>query len=191
LDPSQEVERSILEKMGFRLDGVEFGIEVERLIELLGPTRTTLPHGYQILAMDYGRDIEQVVKLETEVHAADKSSRVNFDNETAVRSMMDYYKKACSGNGVFLLRHGNRLVGLVGFMPDQERENAVHISSVALALPQQGTGLFFPLTLNALEISQYASAKKLTGVTTTKRLLDAAQKYSFEVLGLSLSLSSK
>jgi hypothetical protein len=188
IDSDQAQERMVLESMGFGLDGIEYGIPLNRLKEQLSAERSTLPASLQVSLMDYDQDIDAVVQLEQSVHAADLTSRVQFESEPAIEGMKVYYKNACGGQGVFILRREQEMVGLVGLMLDRDRADAVHISSVAISLEFQGQGLFFPLILTALQKSRFASAQMLTGVTTTSRLIEAARRYEVGVLGVSLSM---
>ncbi len=184
LEPDQREERALLEHMGFVLDGTEYGIEVKSLSLALRDKGTDLD-GFKICAMDYDRDIDDIVKLERSVHSADPSSRVNFETEQAVCGMKNYYRKTCEEQGVYLLRHNAKIRGVIGFKPDKERTEAVHISSVSIDLGFQGRGLFFPFLFESLRQSRFAESKVITGVTTTARLIKAAKRYGVGVLGLS------
>ena len=86
----------------------------------------------------------------------------------------------------YLLELGNRVVGLIGFMPDRQHIGAMHISSVAIDLQRQGQGLFFPLLLTSLKLSSFHATRMFTGVTTTMRLIEAAKKYGLTSIGVSL-----
>lgn len=187
LGEGQDSLRTTLEGQGFRLDGVVYQLVIDDLRKSLPDARRILPPGYHLRAMNFEQDIDQVVALEKSVHAADESSRVNFDTDAAVQGMKGYYKRIASAGSAFVLGAEEKIVGLVGFMPDKEHSDSVHISSIALSLALQGKGLFFSLILNALELSAYASFPRLTGVTTTTRLLQAAKKYNAKVLGQTLS----
>ena len=184
LDSDQTKERSILEEIGFVADGFKFGIEIEKLSEILPRDKTRLPPDYSFRRMDFQQDIDSVVELEKSVHAADQTSRVNFETAEAIAGMMGYYKKACLDLGVYLLLKNEKLIGLIGFMPDQNLVGAVHISSVSIELASQGKGLFLPLLLAGLRF--VPNADRVTGVTTTTRLLDAANRYSVPLIGVSL-----
>ncbi|MCX6128403.1 MAG: hypothetical protein NTX25_04980, partial [Proteobacteria bacterium] len=152
LDSNQSAERKILEEIGFTIDGFEFALEIKNLKGNLPRDKLDLPPDFNIHRMDYDRDIAQVVELEKAVHAADQSSRVNFETAGAVAGMMGYYKKACHDLGVYLLLKNGKLVGLIGFMPDQNRQGSIHISSVSIELASQGMGLFWPFLLASLRL---------------------------------------
>jgi hypothetical protein len=184
LDADQTAERSILEEIGFNVDGFEYQVEIEKLSDHLPQDKMRLPPDYNIRKMDYQQDIDSVVELEKSVHAADQTSRVNFETTEAIAGMMGYYKKACLDLGVYLLLKDEKIVGLIGFMPNQHRIGAVHISSVAIELASQGKGLFLPLLLASLRF--IPNVDRVTGVTTTTRLLDAAHRYNVPLIGVSL-----
>jgi hypothetical protein len=187
LEARQVAEKSLLEELGFVVDGFEYGVEISRLSQLGGSDRLRLPADFSVRRMVYHRDIEMVVALEKTTHAADPTSRVSFETTEAVASMKNYYRRVSETTcGVYLLMRREEVVGLVGFMPDQQREGAVHISSVSIDLSLQGNGLFFPFLLSCLNDAPFAKYRQVTGVTTTERLLSLANKYSIDLLGLSL-----
>lgn len=187
LEADQGREQTLLEDLGFAVDGFEFSLDLTKLADALARKGAELPPGLTVRKMDFDRDIDAVVALEKSVHAADETSRVNFDSEEAIVGMRAYYKKAADGNGVYLLVEDGSVVGLIGFMPDRNRANAVHISSAAITLAKQGQGLFLPMLLISLKISDFKHYQRCTGVTTTLRLIEAAKRYSAELLGISLS----
>lgn len=184
LDSDQTAERKVLEEIGFAADGFEFGVEIDKLSNNLPQDKRKLPPDYNIRKMDYQKDIHSVVELEKSVHAADQTSRVNFETKEAISGMMGYYKRACLDLGVYLLLKNEKLMGLIGFMPDQHRIGAVHISSVSIELASQGKGLFFPFLLASLRF--IPNVDRVTGVTTTTRILDAANRYDVPLIGVSL-----
>lgn len=187
LGASQTLERKILEKMGFAVDGVRYGIAVDRLRSLIQQKKSGLLSGYQIRAFDFDQDIEKIVDIEKSIHAADKTSRVNFETEASVESMKNYYRRASSSGGVLLLLHTSAIIGVAGFMKDPKQETAAHVSSIGLALPFQGKGLFLPFLLAAFDMSPFKDLKILTGVTTTSRLILASETYGAEIFGYLLS----
>lgn len=186
VEAEQKEERSLLETMGFRADGFEYVM-----------SRRNLPFGrgglgsrFEVRRMDYDQDIESVVALERRVHAADPSSRVNFDTHEAVASMKDYYKRALEEMGVYVLFEGSRMAGLMGLLPDRERPTALHVSSVSFDLDYQGQGLFFPFLKNVVDRFPEGDFDRISGMTTTKRLLSAAQRYGAQLTSVSMLLES-
>jgi len=149
-----------------------------------------LPPDFHLREFSVTKDMESLVQLEKDIHAADTTSRVNFNTDAAVESMKNYYRRAASDNGVFVLVEGLQLIGVVGFMNDGKNQSCAQISSVGLALNVQGKGLFFPFLLAALEISPFKDRCFLNGVTTTQRVIATAEKYGAKTLGYSLSKRS-
>jgi hypothetical protein len=190
LRAGQSCERELLEKMGFTCDGIKYQLSISRLEEILEAKHSRLPPRYQVRKFDFSRDIESLVKLEKEIHSADITSRVNFDTDSAVESMKNYYRRASAGDGVFVLMDGPQLLGVAAFMNNQKNDTCAHISSIGLALNLQGNGLFFPFLLTAFKMSPFRNRRYLNGVTTTKRLIAAAEKYGAETIGYSLTKKS-
>ena len=186
LERTQTEELDTLKSMGFAIDGYEYKLDLDRVSELVGRTNIKLPSSFSIEEMSFDRDIDDVVALEKQVHAEDQSSRVNFDTQQAIDSMRRYYERATSGVGVFILRCGKTIVGVLGFMPDNEHSKTIHISSVSIALAHQGKGLFFPFLLGGLAHLDRESFKALTGVTTTEKLRKLASKHCLEPVSYSL-----
>jgi hypothetical protein len=187
LKADQKSERQILEGMGFLLDGIKYGLKIERLSALIGEKKLVLPSDFQVRPLNYDEDIEELVGIEKVIHQADQSSRVNFVTEASIQSMKKYYRRVADDNGVFVLIHRERLVGVVAFMKNSQSNLAVEVSSIGLALTFQGKGLFLPFMLKAFEMSPFKNFKMLTGVTTTSRLITAADKNEANILGYLLS----
>jgi hypothetical protein len=186
LAADQKSELSSLQDLGFVADGYEYLIKLSALKTKLPADKIDLQPGFSIRKMIYDSDIDSVVSLERAVHAADKSSRVNFETDAAIAGMKGYYKRTSDTDGIYLLEKDQRIVGLVGFMIDTKHVGAMHISSIAIELELQGQGLFFPLILSSLRLSPFRDIDMLTGMTTTTRLIEAARKYGVTSMGVSL-----
>ncbi len=187
IEPSQVEERTILEQMGFVIDGFEYGMKLAHLSHLIASAKAILPKEVSVRKFDYQCDIDSVVEIEKSVHSEDKSTRVNFDTEQAVESMRRYYRRAASEIGVYVLTRQDQIIGILGFIPDRERTKTVHISSVAISIAYQRQGLFFPFLLRCLSMLDPSKYEMVTGVTSTARLIDLAKRYSVDLVGLSLS----
>ncbi|MEY4630793.1 MAG: hypothetical protein RIQ81_913 [Pseudomonadota bacterium] len=189
LDQRQFAYRDPLEKIGFQLDGWEYGIPIKQLKNSLKAANHAIPGFFSIAPMDYERDIDAVMEMEISVHAADPSTRVSLDNPAALQGARAYYQRTSGEGGVYLMWRDNKLSGLVGLRADKKRADAVHISSVAIALELQGRGLFFPMVMTTLAQSKFSKRKILTGVTTTTKLIHAAEKHGAALLGVSMSIN--
>lgn len=183
LEPDQKALRLVLEDMDFTVDGYEYGMPLDKLAQF----PNTLPPDFTVRPMIYDEDIDAIVAIEKAVHAADETSRVSFETDEAVAGMRRYYERACAGIGVYLLLDCQKIVGILGFLPDSDRSETVHISSVAIALAYQRRGLFFPFLIQGLNELDTKKYKSVSGVTTTTKLIAVAEKYGVELLGLSLS----
>ena len=180
LDATQEREKNLLESAGFSTDGFEFRMPKSILM------RAVLSAKFKVRLMDFEQDIDAVATLEKTVHAADSTSRVNFETPEALAGMRGYYRKACGGKGAYVLTQNCEIVGVAGFMPDHKHDCAIHISSVSISLGLQGRGLFFPFLGACLAHDYFDGFDKVTGITTTERLIAAAEKHGALLLGWSL-----
>ena len=191
LKSHQNDERKLLEDMGFVVDGLEYSFDVYSLAKLCrdkdcdrdSERERHKLDDYEIRAIHFDQDIAQVVALEKSIHAADVSSRVNFDTEASIESMKQYYRRVSADQGVFVLQFQEKIIGVVGFMRSSQDNAAVQVSSVGLNLDHQGKGLFFPFIYQALLMSPFKNQKTLTGVTTTRRLIAASEKHKAKILG--------
>jgi hypothetical protein len=183
LDSDQTDEKANLESIGFKTDGINYLVPVPSLLQILKDR--TLPAGYTVRKMHAPHDLAAVTDLEIKVHAADPTSRVSFDSEQAIAGMQGYYTRAAADLGVFLLTIDDKIVGVLGLMPDRDHAGAVHVSSVSIATDQQGLGLFFPFLASALECIA-GDWTAVTGTTTTRRVIAMAEKYSFRIIGVSV-----
>jgi hypothetical protein len=189
LKSHQNDERKILEDLGFVVDGLEYSFDVYSLAKLCRDKdcdRDSDRHklnDFEIRAINFDQDIAQVVALEKSIHAADTSSRVNFETEASIESVKHYYRRVAADQGVFVLRFQEKIIGVVGFMSSSQDNAAVQVSSVGITLDHQGKGLFFPLIYQALLMSPFKNLKTLTGVTTTRRLIAASEKHKAKILG--------
>jgi hypothetical protein len=189
LKSHQNDERKLLEDMGFVVDGLEYSFDVYSLANLCrdkacdrDSERDKLDD-FEIRAIHFEQDIAQVVALEKSIHAADATSRVNFDTEASIESMKQYYRRVSAEQGVFVLQFQEKIIGVVGFMRSSQDNAAVQVSSVGLNLDHQGQGLFFPFIYQALLMSPFKHVKTLTGVTTTTRLIAASEKHKAKISG--------
>ena len=105
LDPEQILERQLLEQMGFVLDGIEYGLKVEKLKQIFHDDRMHLSQDVLLREMKFEQDIDAVVDLEKCVHAAGSSSRINFETQKAIKGMKEYYRKSSATHDVFVLVH--------------------------------------------------------------------------------------
>jgi hypothetical protein len=190
LKGTQSHERQILEEMGFILDGIAYSVDVNWLAAISRKKQPPLNANYQIRALKFEQDIDEVVKVEKSIHAADNTSRVNFETQASINSMKDYYRRIAAADGAFVLSSKERIIGIVGFMKGSKDKLAAQISSIGIDLPFQGQGLFFPFIHEAFLMSPFKGLRTLTGVTTTHRLISASEKYGAKIIGHLLSKHS-
>lgn len=189
VDSDQVMTRKVLEEdMGFTVTGIKYGFDAEHVAQIMQHKRQINDlSGYKIRPLNFDADIDALVQLEISIHAADKSSRVSFDTEASIESMKQYYRRIGSNDGAFVLVCQNDLIGIAGFMPSSSDPSAVNISSIGIALPFQGKGLFWPFVCEAFWMSPFTNRLNVTGVTTTSRLIAASEKYGAKLLGHILS----
>jgi hypothetical protein len=185
----QELERQILESMGFTVDGLNYNFDVSQLAEIICQKPSDTIADYEIRAVNFEEDISELVEIEKSIHAADKTSRVNFETDRSISSMKQYYRRIASNHGAFVLTTKEKIVGVVGFMAPSKDLHAANISSVGIALDHQRKDLFFPFVYRAFMMSPYRHIKTLAGVTTTSRLIAVAERYGATIAGYILSRS--
>ena len=186
LQPTQTNVREILEQLGFKLDGIEYSVDLPKLLQQI-EGKNLLPSQLAVRSMIFETDMTEVVALEKLTHRVDPSSRVSFETELAIEGMKNYYHKRCQDQGAFLLTLGQETIGTLGFMAHTRNSDSVHLSSISIIPSYQGKGLFFPFVLEALRLSPFADKSQLVGTTSTERAIQMAKRYGFTVLGLSLS----
>lgn len=183
----QEDERRLLVEMGFAVDGIKYRLDTEKLSKIAHVSGQKLADKYEVRALNFAQDIDAIIQLEKSIHAADKTSRVNFDTAASIGSMKNYYRRISADGGAFVLSNHSTIVGIVGFIKSPRETGEAEISSVGLDLSVQGKSLFFPFLHEAFLMSPFKDSKALTGVTTTSRLIAASEKYQADVIGYLLS----
>ncbi|MCX6118816.1 MAG: hypothetical protein NT027_14850, partial [Proteobacteria bacterium] len=180
----------LLKDFGFKLDGIEYGFDIRSFYPKI-LNENLLKGPFRVRHMDYNSDIDAIEMLESQIHRSDPSSRVKFETMAAKASLRKYYLGRCDELNAFVLEYCDHerleYAGVCGFMRDYQRPHYAHISSIGLDLKYQRQRMMFPFLIEAHSMSQFANCFRLSGVTTTDKLVQLADSRGAEVFGYSWS----